>query len=57
MRGGAIPSPSMAAAFLRKFLDQALRQRYDYYIIEAYDQPWKIWTEGAVGAFWGVYDA
>jgi cellulose synthase/poly-beta-1,6-N-acetylglucosamine synthase-like glycosyltransferase len=25
--------------------------------MEAFDQPWKTQTEGAVGAYWGVYDA
>jgi exo-beta-1,3-glucanase (GH17 family)/cellulose synthase/poly-beta-1,6-N-acetylglucosamine synthase-like glycosyltransferase len=57
MRGGSVPSPAMAAAFLRQFLDHAAQNRYDYYIIEAFDQPWKIGPEGAVGAFWGVFDA
>ena len=25
--------------------------------MEAFDQPWKEQSEGAVGAYWGVYDA
>ena len=28
----------------------------DYNIIEAFDQPWKAYGEGAVGSYWGVYD-
>lgn len=57
MRGGSVPSPATEAAFLRTFLDHADSRGYDYYIIEAFDQPWKIETEGAVGAFWGLFDA
>ena len=30
---------------------------YDYYIVEAFDQPWKAGNEGAVGAYWGLFDA
>ena len=42
---------------MRKFLKLAASKNYDYYIIEAYDQPWKAEQEGAVGAFWGLFDA
>src|SRR5947207_702660 len=27
-----------------------------YYVMEAFDQPWKAYLEGAVGSYWGVYD-
>ena len=47
----------MEAFFIRKFLKLAASNNYDYYIIEAYDQPWKAEQEGAVGAFWGLFDA
>ena len=47
----------MEALFIRKFVTLAAANHYDYYIIEAYDQPWKADPEGAVGAFWGLYDA
>ena len=57
MRRGAVATPALEAAFLRTFIDHAARNRYDYYIIEAYDQPWKAGPEGAVGAFWGIFDA
>jgi cellulose synthase/poly-beta-1,6-N-acetylglucosamine synthase-like glycosyltransferase/exo-beta-1,3-glucanase (GH17 family) len=46
-----------AAAFLRRFFVDAKTQKWDYYIMEAYDQPWKVALEGGVGAFWGIYDA
>jgi len=25
------------------------------YVMEAFDQPWKAYMEGAVGSYWGVY--
>lgn len=55
-RGAAVASTSNQAMFLREFLKIAQEKNYTYYIIEAFDQPWKRVTEGAVGAYWGVYD-
>ncbi len=55
-RKWAVASPSMEATFLRRFLDHAEKQGYIYYVMEAFDQPWKATSEGAVGAYWGVYD-
>ncbi len=56
-RGGAEASEANQAAFLRDFLALAEVQRYEYFIIEAFDQPWKAGSsEGAIGAYWGVYD-
>ena len=55
-RGAAVASVSNQALFLRRFLALAEREDWEYYIIEAFDQPWKEKTEGAVGAYWGVYD-
>ncbi|MBI2344229.1 MAG: glycosyltransferase [Deltaproteobacteria bacterium] len=55
-RRSAVASPSNQAIFLRRFLDRAEQEEYIYYIMEAFDQPWKRDTEGAVGAYWGVYD-
>jgi cellulose synthase/poly-beta-1,6-N-acetylglucosamine synthase-like glycosyltransferase/exo-beta-1,3-glucanase (GH17 family) len=57
VKKGAVPSPAMEAAFLRNFLTLATAKNYDYYIMEGFDQPWKAGQEGAVGAFWGMYDA
>jgi len=45
------------AMFLRRFLQVASENNYIYYVMEAFDQPWKSETEGAVGAYWGVFDA
>ena len=57
VKKGAVPSPAMAAYFYRHFLNLATAENYDYYILEAFDQPFKAVKEGAVGAFWGVLDA
>ncbi|SHO53447.1 Exo-beta-1,3-glucanase, GH17 family [Desulfopila aestuarii DSM 18488] len=57
-RGGAVASPANQATFLRRFLAKAEELEYVYYVMEAFDQIWKQKnTEGAVGAYWGVYDA
>jgi exo-beta-1,3-glucanase (GH17 family) len=55
-RQSAVASSSHEATFLRRFLDRAKEEDYIYYVMEAFDQPWKGETEGAVGAYWGVYD-
>jgi len=55
-RKGAEASMANQASFLRRFLERASQEKYTYYVMEAFDQPWKRQTEGAVGAYWGVYD-
>ena len=52
----AIASKANQAIFLRRFLQKAEQEDYIYYIMEAFDQTWKQELEGAVGAYWGVYD-
>ncbi|HEX4159209.1 MAG TPA: glycosyltransferase [Rhizomicrobium sp.] len=54
---GAEASPANQAWFMRNFVLLALDKGYDYYLEEAYDQPWKGRHEGAVGAYWGLFDA
>ncbi len=56
-REGAVASVSNQATFLRRFLELAEQEKYVYYVMEAFDQPWKMQIEGAVGAYWGVYNA
>jgi len=56
-RKAAVASPFNEATFLRRFIHRAEELNYTYYIMEAFDQPWKRTSEGAVGAYWGVYDA
>ncbi|MEN8168726.1 MAG: glycosyltransferase [Pseudomonadota bacterium] len=55
-RGPAVASVANEATFLRHFLARVPEQGYIYYLMEAFDQPWKADIEGAVGAYWGVYD-
>lgn len=57
MRGGADASQADQAIYLRKLVNTLNRRGYDYFVIEAYDQPWKASDEGAVGAYWGVFNA
>lgn len=45
------------ARFLREFMLEAQKRDYDYYVMEAFDQPWKESDEGRVGAYWGMFDA
>ena len=56
-RRGAEASLANEAYFIRNFVLAAMDKGYDYYIIEAYDQPWKAGNEGVVGAYWGLFDA
>src|SRR5580698_1592555 len=56
-RAGAVASVSNEALFLRRFLARAEKEGVRYYILEAFDQPWKARDEGAVGSYWGIYDA
>ncbi|MEX0837934.1 MAG: glycosyltransferase [Parvibaculum sp.] len=53
----AVPSLVNQATFLREFLNRAKQEDITYYVIEAFDQPWKASEEGAAGAFWGIYNA
>ena len=55
-RNSAIASEANEATFLRRFLDLAEKEKYDYFIMEAFDQTWKADSEGSVGAYWGVYN-
>jgi exo-beta-1,3-glucanase (GH17 family)/cellulose synthase/poly-beta-1,6-N-acetylglucosamine synthase-like glycosyltransferase len=57
IRQDAVPSVANQAIFLRHFLARVPQEGYVYYLMEAFDQPWKTDIEGAVGAYWGVYDA
>jgi exo-beta-1,3-glucanase (GH17 family)/cellulose synthase/poly-beta-1,6-N-acetylglucosamine synthase-like glycosyltransferase len=52
----AVASEANEALFLRRFLARAKHEHFVYYIMEAFDQPWKAPQEGDVGAYWGVYN-
>ncbi len=45
------------ARFLREFLNRADAEKVTYYIVEAFDQPWKMSLEGSAGAYWGIFNA
>ncbi len=57
MRGEAIASAANEGIFLRNFVKMASELSLDYYLMEAFDQPWKESNEGSVGAYWGVFNA
>jgi exo-beta-1,3-glucanase (GH17 family)/glycosyltransferase involved in cell wall biosynthesis len=52
----AEPGRLEQAAVLRDFVTRAEAYGIDYNIVEAIDQPWKIF-EGGVGPYWGLFDA
>ncbi|MDX9862545.1 MAG: glycosyltransferase, partial [Rhodospirillales bacterium] len=56
-RKEAVATRANEGIFLRRFLAAANEARWDYSLMEAFDQPWKVGTEGAVGAYWGIWDA
>jgi len=51
------PSVEDEAQFLRRFFEVARREKLDYFVMEAFDQPWKETGEGRVGAYWGMFSA
>ncbi|HEX4387430.1 MAG TPA: glycosyltransferase [Steroidobacteraceae bacterium] len=55
-RESAVASEANEALFLRRFIARAHKEGINYYVMEAFDQPWKAYLEGAVGSYWGVYD-
>ena len=52
----AEPGRIEQAMVLRDFVTRAEAYGIDYNIVEAIDQPWKIF-EGGVGPYWGLFDA
>ena len=56
MREGALPSPSNQARAIEETLALGKRENFHVNIIEAFDQPWKRWLEGATGRYWGIFD-
>ncbi|WP_370263155.1 glycosyltransferase family 2 protein [Limnobacter sp.] len=50
-------SQANQAKFLRRFVHSAEEQGLVFYVMEAFDQPWKTDIEGSVGGHWGVFDA
>ena len=56
-RETALPSRVNEARFIRGVVAMAEQRGWHYNLIEAFDQPWKRASEGAVGGYWGLYDA
>lgn len=56
-RETAVPSRANEARFIRGFVAMAEQNNWHYNLIEAFDQPWKRGAEGAVGGYWGLFDA
>ena len=54
--GRARATAAQQALFVRGFLQEATAGGIDYFLIEAFDQPWKIAREGRAGAYWGLWD-
>jgi exo-beta-1,3-glucanase (GH17 family)/cellulose synthase/poly-beta-1,6-N-acetylglucosamine synthase-like glycosyltransferase len=55
---GAVASLANEARFIRNFLSSARTRDLDYFLLEAFDQPWKLETrEGWAGQYWGSFDA
>lgn len=57
MRGGADATQADQAIYLRELTNALNKKGYNYFVVEAFDQPWKVGDEGSVGAYWGVYNA
>lgn len=59
VREAAVPSDENQARFVREFLSHPRTPMLDYFLLEAFDQPWKLDAErgeGWAGAYWGMYD-
>ncbi len=56
-RGQAEATQAEQAVYLRRLVNALNQEGYTYFVIEAFDQVWKTRNEGAVGAYWGVFDA
>ncbi|GAB3782585.1 glycosyltransferase family 2 protein [Dyella agri] len=53
----AYPSVSDEAIFLRQWFNVAQQRHLDYYVMEAFDQPWKEQLSGRTEAYWGMFNA
>ncbi|HEY8683398.1 MAG TPA: glycosyl hydrolase family 17 protein, partial [Rhodanobacter sp.] len=53
----ADPSISNEAIFIREWLIAAKQHDIDYYLMEAFDQPWKEQLSGRTEAYWGIFNA
>ncbi len=54
--GAARASIVNQAGFLRRFFVEAQARGLDYFVMEAFDQPWKTAFEGRAAGYWGMFD-
>ncbi len=54
--GAARASVVNQADFMRSFFVEAQRRHLDYFVMEAFDQPWKTSFEGLAAGYWGMFD-
>ena len=54
--GGAVASRVNQATFLRRFFNIAQQRGLDYFVMEAFDQPFKTSFEGRAAGYWGMFD-
>ena len=54
--GAAVASRVNQASFLRQFFRIAEARGLDYFVMEAFDQPWKSSFEGRAAGYWGMAD-
>jgi exo-beta-1,3-glucanase (GH17 family) len=57
MRSDARPGRVEQVKYFSIFRTIAEREKFDYNVVEAFDQYWKARQEGTVGAAWGLLDA
>ena len=57
MRADARPGRVEQVRYFSVFRAIAEKERFDYNVVEAFDQLWKSRQEGTVGAAWGLLDA
>jgi exo-beta-1,3-glucanase (GH17 family)/cellulose synthase/poly-beta-1,6-N-acetylglucosamine synthase-like glycosyltransferase len=53
--GAARASTVNQARFLRDFFNLAQQKHIDYFVMEAFDQPWKTSFEGRAAGYWGMF--
>ncbi len=53
--GAARANTINQARFLRDFFNLAQQKHLDYFVMEAFDQPWKTSFEGRAAGYWGMF--
>jgi exo-beta-1,3-glucanase (GH17 family) len=54
--GGAIASPENAMKYFIDTQKWAQRNEIEMFYFSSFDESWKVGAEGAVGAYWGIWD-